>query len=542
MFISFSDIPGHQNLFLDYLYEFEQVEKYYKINFRNFDTYPELFEKIARKDPALREKVSQIIYKQYANKQKSTKTNENILSLKEKNTVVIFTGQQLGIAGGPLYTFYKTITAIKLAEEMNEEYDAYNFVPVFWLAGDDHDFDEISQLNLISTENRLQTIKYGTTEEENPNYGSVGNLTLDEFIHPFFDKMKNTLNKTEFTDTVFDFLNSTFSEGKSLKNAFLDMMYSMFDKFGLVIFDPQDAEVKKLLQPVFFRELESFREHSTKLISVSADLEEHYHAQVKVNPINIFIDYHEGRYAVEPADDNQFRLKRKRVKFSREELYTLLDEHPEKFSPNVLLRPICQDYLFPTAFYIGGPGEINYFAQIAPLYEFYNLQKPILYPRISATILESNIQRVLEKYSLSINELFIKQEAITDILVSQVADLSVDKHFHELGDMLKEKMEKIKEGIEKIDPTTANGAEKYLEKMLNYVDELQEKTFEAQKKKHNIALKQAEKAITHLIPKGNLQERELNYFYYANKYGMDFINILYDTIRLGTFEHQIVEL
>lgn len=161
----------------------------------------------------------------------------------------------------------------------------------------------------------------------------------------------------------------------------------MFDNYGLIIFDPQDAEVKEMLKPIFKKEITDFRAHSEKLVNISANLEEEYHAQVKVRAINLFYHTDEGRYLIEPVE-NEFRLKRKRKKFLFDELIDLIEKEPARFSPNVLLRPVVQDYLLPTAFYIGGPSEISYFAQVMPLYNLYQIEPPIIFPRASATLIE----------------------------------------------------------------------------------------------------------------------------------------------------------
>ena len=150
MFINFKDIPGHQNLFLDYLYEFDKVKSFYKYNFRDREEYPRLFKAVSESPRGFREELADIIKKQYSGRKISPRTERNISLLKNNNTLAVVTGQQLGLIGGPLYTFYKIITAIKLSKHLTERYDDYNFVPVFWLEGDDHDFDEVALINLLN--------------------------------------------------------------------------------------------------------------------------------------------------------------------------------------------------------------------------------------------------------------------------------------------------------------------------------------------------------------------------------------------------------
>ena len=367
MYINFSDIPGHQNLFLDYLYEFENVAEFYSNDFRNKESYLKIFKLIAEKRQLTSGEISGILKAQYSTLNPSDKTKRNIELLNDKKTLTIITGQQLGILGGPLYTFYKIITTIKLSEYLSERYDDYKFVPVFWLEGDDHDFNEVRSIKVFNDANNLLTIGYKDEIEEDELRQSVGKINFDQSINDFFDQLDKALKPSDFKDSILERLKNIYKEGRSFKDAFRQLMFDLFDEYGLVIFDPQDDQVKKLLKPVFKKEITDFRAHTEKLVHVSATLEELYHAQVKVKPVNLFLRVDEGRYSIEPVD-NEYRLKRKRRSFNQEQLLELLENEPDKFSPNVLLRPICQDYLFPTAFYVAGPSEISYFAQIKLLY------------------------------------------------------------------------------------------------------------------------------------------------------------------------------
>jgi len=187
MFINFSDIPGHQNLFLDYVYEFHNVKNFYAADFRNKELYAEHFHAITKEQNPLLFKLPDTILEQYSSVQPSSKTLKNISLLKEAKTLTVFTGQQLGILGGPLYTIYKTITAIKLAQHLNERYDEFNFVPVFWLEGDDHDFNEVNSVTIINEENNLSTLSYEDSLPEGEIRGSVGELTFTGGINSFLD-------------------------------------------------------------------------------------------------------------------------------------------------------------------------------------------------------------------------------------------------------------------------------------------------------------------------------------------------------------------
>ncbi len=539
MYINFSDIPGNHNLFLDYLYEFENVKEFFPSNFRNKELFPQKFKKIAENSSAKRDELFSIISNQYSNYSPSETTKNNIELLKHNNTLAVVTGQQLGILGGPLYTIYKIITAIKLCKYLSEQHDNFNFVPVFWLEGDDHDFNEVRTINIINKDNELANISYGNEVQEDENSGSVGLLKIDQSINEFFSNLKGNLRETEFTDSLVDKLKNMYREGSSLKEAFKEFIFSLFDNYGLVLFDPQDIKVKELLKPVFKKEITDFRQHTSRLVNVSATLEEKYHAQVKVKPINLFYRTEEGRFSIEPID-NEFGLKRKRKKFTYDELMELIEKEPGNFSPNVLLRPICQDSILPTAFYIGGPSEISYFAQVFPLYDFYKIESPLLYPRSSATLVEKNIYSIIDKYGLNVGEIFVNQEKVKQKVVESISKTALEQIFNDTSHKIEIAFDELKEKLFDFDKTISEASSKYKGKVFHYTNELKQKAFEAQKRKHETTLRQIDKVIQSLYPSNNLQEREINFIYFSNKYGQDILKHIYEELKVNKFEHQII--
>lgn len=541
MFINFSDIPGHQNLFLDYLYEFDNVEKYFRYNFRDTNSFSSLFQKISESERADKKSVVNAINQFYSAYKPSKKTKVNIELLGKDKTVAIVTGQQLGILGGPLYTFYKTITAIKLASSLKEKYDDYNFVPVFWLEGDDHDFEEVTELNLINQKNELQKFIYNDNKPEDFNRGNIGRLAFNEGIENFIQEVKSELRETEFSKNVFELFEDSYKSGNTFKKAFSNLIFNLFDEEGLIIFDPQQNEIKNLLKPIFKKELSNFEVHANEVVKISADLEEVYHSQVKVKPINLFYSENNGRYSIEPEDD-LFRLKGKRQKFTLIELLDEIENYPDKFSANVLLRPITQDYLLPTGFYVAGPSEISYFAQVMPLYNKFGISEPVIYPRSSVTILEKNIKGVLEKYELNIEDIFVEEKLLNNRVLNQVADIRIDDLLHEYEHQIAKAMDNIKEKLFGIDPTLKDLSDKTYQKIKQGLDTLKSKAENAQERKHDVALRQIKKASISLYPNNNLQERELNWLYFANKYGMDIIKWIFDEVAINKFEHQVIEL
>lgn len=541
MYINFSDIPGHQNLFLDYIQEYENVERFYERNFRDQESYESFFEVLSKVERPNRNKLTKIVKDQYGDSKISKRTLANIDALDSNKTIAVVTGQQLGVLGGPLYTIYKTITAIKLCSYLKDNYEGYNFIPVFWLEGDDHDYDEVRVTNLLSSDNQLLLLKYEDGEPEEFNRGSIAELKFNENISKVFEELNNNLRETEFKNPLIDFYKSFYQSDRTFLECFRELMISLFDEYGLIVFNPVDVEVKKLLQPIYYEEIAYFNNHTGSLVERSAELEEIYHAQVKVKPINLFYIEEGERLLIEPVE-SEYRLKGKRKKFQKEELLNILNESPEKFSSNVLLRPICQDYLFPTGFYIGGPSEVSYFAQVTPLYKIYNLHQPYIYPRSSVTIVEKGVKSVLEKYELDYSEIFSDEDELISKIVAANSEMNLDSLFQNAKRTISNSITNVGEEIVQIDKTLADLVTKTQQRIDDTLSNLKNKAIDAEKRKHETTIKQIGKVRNVLYPNNNLQERELNFIYFANKYGLDILKWIINETAINKFEHQILEL
>lgn len=542
MFINFSDIPKHHNLFLDYLYEFENVAEYFKHDFRNKDGYLPLFKDIVESKKNKSFVISPILKNQYSSFNNiSEKTLRNISSLDDAKTIAVVTGQQLGILGGPLYTLYKIITTIRLANQLSERYEEYNFIPVFWMEADDHDFNEVRSVNLFDNENQVINIGYKEQISDDDSKQSMGKINFDESLNDFLNQFENSLRDTDFKNDLLLKIKECYKVGISFKQSFKQLLFWLFDEYGVVIFDPQDAEVKALLKPIFTKEVNDFSIQTQKLIQTSAKLEEDYHAQVKVKPVNLFYHTDDGRYSIEPVE-GIFKLRRKRKQFTKEEILNEIENAPERFSPNVLLRPICQDYLLPTGFYIAGPSEISYFAQVTPLYNFYKIVTPIVYPRSSVTIMEKNVESAMDKYDLTLTDIFLGLDELKEKVIAGLSENNIEKAFEDSVNEIDLTFDKLKENLFAIDKTLVDSSLRYRERVLSSINELKFKATKAQENKHETTIRQLTRLSNLLYPLENLQEREINFTYFYNKHGKELIKKIYNDISISEFEHQIISL
>jgi bacillithiol synthase len=528
-------------LYLDYLYDFDRVTEFFELDYRREEAYEEYAAHVCRNFKNRAQLVS-VLLEQNQDIGASEQTLEHIRWLGKENGVAIVTGQQVGILGGPLYTLYKAISALKLAAHLNATIPAYKFVPVFWLEGEDHDFEEVNSIQVLNHDHLPAAIDYlpdGKPLER--NIGAVGNHIFGNGVDTFFEKLRESLPASEFTPSVIDLFRAYYASGSTMLGSFARLMNRLFEGRGLVFINSNDRSLKRLLIPIFKKELNEVPRVSQLIIGQSAGLEERYHAQIKPKAVNLFLFHKEGRYLIEPREKD-FSLKGTRQYFQKEELLRMADETPEVFSPNVALRPVCQDTLLPTLAYVSGPGEIAYFAQLRPVYEHFNVPMPIIYPRASATIAENRHQKTMEKYDLSIEDLFQPPEKLEKKIVDIVSEVDVDEMFADAQKRFSDIANEMKFGLNYIDPTLLGALESTKSKVEQALQVLKEKASSAQKQRHEIALRQLQRITNSIHPGNNLQERELNVATFMNKYGLELINRLYADLEIGSTEHQIIWL
>ena len=252
--------------------------------------------------------------------------------------------------------------------------------------------------------------------------------------------------------------------------------------------------------------------------------------------------YKGGRHLIEPSENGDYFLKNLRQRYTKEELLTIAKETPELLSPTVVMRPLCQDTLLPTIAYVAGPGEIAYFAQLKPVYEYFNVTMPVIYPRASVTLMEEKIKKVLEKYSLEIEEMFGDVDTILAKVSEQVSEVKVDTLFESLDVRMKESLNEARFGIQQIDATLNGTIDATIAKFSQQLDVLKQKTQKAQQQKEEISLKQIKKAALNIFPNGNFQEREFSVIQYLNKYGPDFVKWVANEIVIDKFQHEVITL
>lgn len=546
--IDYRELPvspnGFSKLFLDYIYNTSKLKHLFSGDFHSLENIERNFEK-SQKTLEHRYLLCDILIDQHKQFGCPDKILPTIESLRDENTFCVVTGQQVGILGGPLYTLYKAFTAIKLANHLSKKFPSYKFLPVFWLEGEDHDFAEVNSITLLNQENQPNKIEYLINgKPPDRNLGAVGELVLDEAWEHTFSQIEKVLQNTEFRASLLGKVRQCYSPGKTLNQAFVQWISFIISEQTdnpLIFLSSNDRRIKQILRPIFLKELQNFPRTSQLVIDQSALLEGEYHAQIKPKAINLFLFYKDGRYLIEPREQD-FSLKGVRYFPTRDELLRIAEDNPEMISPNVVLRTICQDTLLPTVVYVAGPSEVAYFAQLKTVYEYFGVNMPIIYPRASATIVEQKLQAVMDKYELALVDFFGNRKKLSSRVIDLLSEVNLDILFNHAKGRIAELVGELKFGLDYIDSTLAGALETTRTKIESQLHVLKEKAAAAQRRKHEVALQQIDKVFNNILPNNNFQERELNILQFMNKYGMDFPKRLYDELQFDLHAHQVIML
>ncbi len=543
MNIPYASLPGYSDLYIDYVHHFDKVSRFYEFSYDNEGIFNSITSKKEsyNNGSVSRLEVCELLKTQNKFFNSGESAFLNIEILKEPDTFAVVTGQQIGMLTGNLYSVIKALNAIELAKNLSLKYPEFKFVPVFWLEADDHDFTEINSINILGKEGHPVNISYLQKGAEKERYLTpTGRIVLDEYINTFTQTLKDNLIQTEFTEQLFYLINRSYKEGIDLVTAFARFFNYILGDTGLIFCNPADKEIKKILVPVFEKELNTFPETCELVVHKSAELEQKYEPQVKPRSINLFYTYNDNRHLIELKED-KFSLRNTRQKFEKEELFNLLVSNPENFSPNVILRPVCQDYLLPTAVYVGGPSEVAYFGQFRDVYNFYGMKMPAVFPRTSITILEPKVEGFMEKFGISFDEL-LDEEKITRKLLGKVNEINVEDIFTNFIDELNAVMYTNGLELEKIDKNLLQGLRNRHEKYIENIGFLKPKFIETQLRQNETTGKKLKAVLESVYPDYTLQERYFNIVYFINKYGFDFIKELANTIEVRKHFHQLISV
>jgi bacillithiol biosynthesis cysteine-adding enzyme BshC len=523
--LPFSSIPHTTRLFDDYLHHFDRVKQFYARPPLSQDWWADEIKKINY--PAeRRQAVAAILERQNREFGAGEKTLANIERLRQGAAAVV-TGQQVGLFGGPTFCILKALTAVLMAEKAGA-------VPMFWLATEDHDLDEINTVNLAAGDH-LQKFTVNVPHREG---APVGTIAFTDEITAATQQVDALFGKSE----ISELLTESYRKGETFGTAFARFYTKVFSDMGVVFLNPLDKELHRIANPVFRTALEKSEEINQALMTRNHELEAAgYHAQVKVTPSHTLCFYFEdgARTPVRHQDGEFFIGERK---LAAAELLNEAERCPEKFSANVLLRPLMQDYLLPTLCYIGGPAEVAYFAQIEVVYRKLASRVTPVVPRIFATLFEPRITKLMDRYQLSLVDLFNTPEKTRELVASRALPDSILKSFDLAAEHVEKALALIQGPLEKLDKTLVDAAENAGSKMRYQLQGIRDKAARAEARKNTEVLRHADELITALYPNKELQEREIGAAYFLLKYGKSVLEQIKAAVRTGCGEHQVVRL
>jgi bacillithiol biosynthesis cysteine-adding enzyme BshC len=523
--VPFSSIPHTTRLFGDFLHHFDRVKRFYARPPLAQEWWAEEARKIEYPE-ARRLAVAAVLERQNREFGAGEPTLANIQRLREGAAAVV-TGQQVGLFGGPTFCLLKALTAVITAEKAGA-------VPVFWLATQDHDLEEVNTVNLPAGDH-LQKFTINVPHTEG---APVGSIAFSDEITAAIAQVEGLFGRSEVSEMLAD----SYRKGETFGTAFGRFYARVLSKLGVIFLNPLDPELHNLVQPVLRAALERSDEITQTLLERNQELEAAgYHAQVKVTPSHTLCFYLEnGARTPVRHHDGGFLIGERMV--ATAELLSETERCPERFSANVLLRPITQDYLLPTLCYIGGPAEIAYFAQIEAVYrKLAGRVTPIL-PRILATLIEPRIAKLLDRYQLSLSDLFAGPEKTRETVAARALPESILKSFDTAAEHLEKALAAIQAPLEKLDRTLVDAAENCGSKMRYQLQTMRDKAARAEARKNSEVIRHADELVTALYPNKELQEREVGAAYFLLKYGLGAVEQIKAAAQISCGEHQLIRI
>lgn len=529
--LPFRQIPHTTQLFIDFLSWTPSIQPFYSRS-PHFSEWVKDETAAVRYDSGRRARVADILERQNRGWEASPKTLENIARLRGGASAVV-TGQQVGLFGGPLFSIFKALSTIKLAGQATKA--GSDCVPVFWLATTDHDLDEINHVSLLRPDGALE--KFSATTRGLPD-APVGTVTFGPEIEPLVEAAAGLLGDSEITK----FLREAYRPGENFGSAFARLFSRLFADWGVVLLDASDPELHRIAAPIYGAAIERAAELDDALLARGRELEAAgYHQQVKVTSSStLLFTLRDGARVPVHRRSNDLLVSDEVI--SEPEMLRRVASEPEQFSANVLLRPVVQDYLLPTLAYVGGAAEIAYFGQGAVVYQaLLGRATPIL-PRFSATIVEAKPQALLERYGLSIPDLFHGPEALRENLAKHALPAELQAAFERAELSLKQSLGAIQQSLERLDKTLVDAAANAGSKMQHQLEQLRSRAARAELRQSELLGRHAEHLGNALYPNKVLQEREIGGIYFVARPGVEVLRNLYDALRTDCLDHQIVSL
>jgi len=527
--IDYKDTGFFSQTVIDYIEDKPELRPFYSYR-PDWEGFDQILK--SEKVTADRTLLAQILTEQYHQISQSTFSNsglvnENISLLKEANTFTITTGHQLNIFAGPLYFIYKIVTAIKLASQLKEKFPDKNFVPVYWMASEDHDFAEINYTNIGGKKVHWWYEASGATGRINPD-------TMRQALNQY----KGVLGLEHHGGELAEIVEKAYNGFDKLADATRYLVNALFGQYGLVIIDADDHRLKQQFAAIIESDITG--QHSFNHISATNLELEKLGVHIQVNPREInFFYMTDGLRERIVFEDEVYKVLNTEMVFTKEELLNEIKSYPERFSPNVVMRPLYQEYILPNIAYVGGGAEVVYWLELKANFDHYGVDFPILILRNSGLVLTHRNAARFKKMGVDLKELFRDTEDIKKLWVKKHSghDLSLAEEWRELQSIF----EKLKLRSFKIDPTLSQSTEAVKARLEHAINNLEQKLIRAEKHNYQTRLEQIDQVKAELFPKGSLQERNENFGLFYVKWGQEFIDELIRHFEPLEFKFTVLE-
>lgn len=516
--IRHTELPGTSRLFGDLLYHFDRVARFYPHAPYDPESYRNAAKQIVF--PADRRAAIVDALRQ------SNPDNPSLDKLANPNTVAVVTGQQVGLFGGPLYTIFKALAAVKLARSLSDQGTCA--VPVFWFATEDHDLAEINKSWAFNADQH--PVQFTTTSVNPPN-GPVGNIALQNIP---LEALRQTLSGMNFAAETMTLVEAAYRDGESFGGAFRKLVEQILKPYGIIYLDPLQPAIRSIAAPFLSRALAMSRELVDAVQARTRELEvAGYHGQVHLESnASLFFTLEGGKRTV---------LKRTGETFNDKPLADFQSK-PQLLSPNAILRPVMQDYLLPTVAYLGGPAELAYFAQSEPLYQMLLGRMPVVAHRASFTLLDRRAAKLTKRYDIGLKDITVPEVNLREKMASRLVPSGITTQFAATQFAVDHELHTLAASIRGFDPGLEKAFEKSRAKVLYQIGKMERKIAREALRRDQRATADAEYLHNTVYPHRHLQERMYSLLPFLATHGPDLVARIYECVEPGCPDHQVLSL
>ena len=509
--IPHTELPGTSALFADYLYRFDRVARFYQHDPHDPESIRRAAFAAARQLPDERRQRLAAALRQ------TNGESASLAQLELPDTVAIVTGQQVGLFSGPAYTIYKALTAAKLARQLTES--GIRAVPVFWLATEDHDFDEINHAWVFNTHQKAVRLNGQGAGRPGQPVGSI------EIVNSPLDGLKESLGGHLYADEVMELVSECYRPGRTYGQAFQKLLSRLMAGYGLIFFDPLEPAIRELAAPMLHAAFERREELGRELHARGKELEAAgYHAQVLVDEqTSLFFRLEDGQ----------------RTRMGRDEA---APENAAHLSPNALLRPVMQDYLLPTAAYIGGPAELAYLAQSQVLYRALLGRMPVAVPRSGFTLLDERAHTLMDHYNVTLTDCFHGEQLLRERIAARLIPDTLEITFQDVLGEVRNSLDRLQGELRNFDPTLGEALSKSRAKIIYQIEKNRRKAGREALRRDTRVNEGAAHLSGLVFPERHLQERLFSILPFLAKHGFDLIDTLYENVQRGCPDHLLLTI